>query len=220
MEEALVSAAAGATEGQQKALPAEPAARPWGQLPPSATPAVVQRAHELACQIVAKLWAGWEAGVGVYTINVPLSALLQDHARLRIYWTRTWESRFGPLYAVKAVDASERTAHAAAADGASSPSPGMQEKRQHDHKPSHAPPPEVSVRFAPNMASMLRPTSSKEAEGTDIWAVENGHVSIARLSPSYTAVVPAMGVGAAATAGGSDSATSAGAAGPGTIFKL
>lgn len=177
--------------------------RRWGYLPPSAPPDVVQRAHQITSEILNKLWQRWEDEVGVYTINVPLSHLLMDDDKLRIYWTKTWDSRFGPLYTL------DTTGHEMLNDKTETPSSSSVSR--HRHKPSYAPLPKVALRFAPNMQHMMQPSSEQSLDSntqTDIWAISNGFVSIARLNASYTNVSPPR------------EKNQTDQAWPGTLFKL
>lgn len=181
----------------------------FGDLPSSAPFEVVERAHQLSCQLIEKLYADWESNVGVYSINVPLTYNLLDQDRkMQVYWTRTWDSKFGQLF--QATDEDPQPA----GEGPLNSSPGFStgtsedgEQKKKDYKPSSAPMPKSSFKFAPNMAAMLQPKKDQQSTETDIWAVLNGHISVARLSPSYTAILPALQ---------HEGSTNA----PGTHFKL
>ncbi|PWN36882.1 sure-like protein [Meira miltonrushii] len=159
-----------------------------GDLPQSAPLEVVERAHEISCQLIEKLYKNWESNVGVYSINVPLTFnLLDKDKQTQVYWTKTWDSKFGQLFQVEEEETSQPAGE--------------------DFKPSSAPLPKSSFKFAPNMAAMLQPKRDQQSSETDIWAVLSGHISVARLSPSYTAILPALQSENSSTA-------------PGTHFKL
>lgn len=172
-------------EAEKKRAAAGKQSTKWGNLPESAPTEVVERAHELSCRLIAKLYDEWESDVGVYTINVPLTYHLLDEGAQKVYWTRTWDSKFGPLFELEEQQQAQQPSDPLAA------SPGFSStERRQSYKPSQAPAPSLALRFAPNMASMLQPLREQQSGETDIWAILHGHISIARLNPSYTAVVP------------------------------
>lgn len=122
------------------------------------------KANALAVELVQKLWSNWdnESDVGCYSINVPLAeTILQPE----VVWTRIWENRYGPLFALQA-----------AASYGTAPAP----------LPATAPTPQHSLHFAPNMGSLLGP--KKLTPGTDVWAILNGYISITRLRPNFMEV--------------------------------
>lgn len=131
--------------------------------PPSAPQEVIVLAHELSCRIISKLFNEWEQGVAVYTINVPLSYILKEQI---VYWTHVWQSRYGQLFKIGDIDSSKSS--------------------DRIHLPSSAPTPNQELRFGPNMAGMLQPKAP--TEGSDIWALVNGYVSVSRLEARYAEV--------------------------------
>jgi tubulin---tyrosine ligase len=182
----------------------------FGDLPQSAPLEVVERAHQLSCQLIEKLYKNWESNVGVYSINVPLTYnLLDQDKQTQVYWTKTWDSKFGQLFQAEEEESNQ------AGQGPLNSSPGFSTggnaeesgQKKKEFKPSSAPLPKSSFKFAPNMAAMLQPKRDQQSMETDIWAVLNGHISVARLSPSYTAILPALQSENSSTA-------------PGTHFKL
>lgn len=130
---------------------------------PSAPQEVIIMAHELSCRIISKLFNEWEQGVGTYTINVPLSYILKDQI---VYWTQVWQSKYGQLFKVGNIDSSKTSNRV--------------------HLPSSAPSPIQELRFGPNMAGMLQPKAP--TEGSDIWALLKGYVSVSRLEARYAEV--------------------------------
>ncbi|PWN52102.1 sure-like protein [Violaceomyces palustris] len=124
---------------------------------------VVGLAHDLSAQMVQKLWNDWELNgskVPCYSINVPLCEVLKEP---KICWTRLWESRYGQLFSPSPI-----------ADGSPEPLPRT------------APEPSTCLKFAPNMVHLLRPKSLEP--GTDVWALQNGWVSVTGLKPNYAMV--------------------------------
>jgi 5'/3'-nucleotidase SurE len=179
------------------------ASSPLGQLPASAPLDVVQRAHQLSCTLAKKLADEWEPEVGAYSINVPLSYNLMDRdAGDKVYWTRTWDSKFGPLFALEEEGGKESPFK----------SHGMGDDEETSYKPKAAPAPKLALKFAPDMAAMLQPANTDERRTeTDIWAIMHGYISVARLSPSYTTVSPATTQQPSSTSAGNT---------PGCHFKL
>lgn len=197
-------------EAKAKLIASTQPPKKLGELPQSAPIEVVERAHQLSCQLIEKLFKNWESNVGVYSINVPLTFnLLDKDKQTQVYWTKTWDSKFGQLFQVE-----EERSNTAAGEGPLNSSPGFSTgnaeesgEKKKEFKPSSAPLPKSSYKFAPNMAAMLQPKKDQQSSETDIWAVLNGHISVARLSPSYTAILPALQSENSSTA-------------PGTHFKL
>ena len=128
--------------------------------PPSAPMEVVTMAHKLSCRIIEKLYKEWEDDVSIYTINVPLSYILKDEV---VFWTQVWPSKYGQLFKVNDFDEEK----------------GLNKTRM----PISAPTPTKELRFHPSMGGMLQPKSM--AEGTDIWALMKGYVSVSRLVARY-----------------------------------
>jgi tubulin--tyrosine ligase len=129
-------------------------------MPPSAPREVVDMAHKLSCRVIEKLYSEWEEDVSIYTINVPLSYLLKDEV---VFWTQTWSSKYGQLFKVYDFDEEKNTSKT--------------------RLPATAPVPIKELRFSPNMGGMLQPKVM--AEGTDIWALMKGYVSVSRLEARY-----------------------------------
>ena len=127
--------------------------------PPSAPLEVVTMAHKLSCRIVAKLFKEWEEDVSIYSINVPLSYILKDEV---VFWTQTWSSKYGQLFKVNDFDS---------------------KNSEKARLPPSAPIPTKELRFSPMMGGMLQPKVMKE--GTDIWALMKGYVSVSRLEARY-----------------------------------
>ncbi|PWZ03439.1 sure-like protein [Testicularia cyperi] len=126
---------------------------------------VAATANKLATQVVQKLWSNWsnEPDVGCYSVNIPLAETIIRQPEF--IWTRIWENRYGPLFAADSTS-----------NYSSPPAP----------QPPSAPEPRHSLHFAPNMASLLRPKSLPR--GTDVWAIQNGYISITRLRPNFMEV--------------------------------
>lgn len=122
------------------------------------------KANKFAAELIQRLYTNWdnEPDVGCYSINVPLCETV---TKPEVVWTRIWENRYGPLFAAKTT-----------ANYPAPPAP----------QPASAPKPERVLHFAPNMASLLGP--KKLPEGTDVWAIMNGYVSITRLRPNFMEV--------------------------------
>jgi len=133
--------------------------------PTPTTSEVVTIAHKLSCRIIEKLYKEWENGVGVYTVNVPLSYILKEEV---VYWTTVWSNGYGQLF--KAAD------------------PNSSKGVKGTYLPPTAPEPAQQLRFGPNMNSMLQ--SNNAPEGTDIWAIMKGYVSVSRLEGRYAEVDP------------------------------
>ncbi|KAN0063752.1 hypothetical protein ACQY0O_003802 [Thecaphora frezii] len=144
--------------------------------------AVRDVAHKLTVQILQRLWAGWESekDVGCYSINLPLAETLREP---QVFWTRIWENRYGPLFAASA---ESPAAVAAAVGSAGSDASGAGGVMPPPYLPATAPPPRHAIHFAPQMGSLLRP--KRLEAGTDVWAVQNGYVSITRLRPNFMQV--------------------------------
>ena len=135
---------------------------------PSAPVEVVNLAHKLSCRVIDKLYRDWEEGVGVYSVNVPLSYILRDEI---VFWTSVWGNKYGQLFKLSSVKATP--------DG-----PGT-------FLPSSAPVPSQQFRFGPNMSEMLQPRVLPE--GTDIWAIMKGYISVSRLEGRYSEIEGAKG---------------------------
>lgn len=125
---------------------------------------IATEANKFSASLIERLYKNWdnEPDVGCYSINVPLCETV---TKPEVVWTRIWENRYGPLFAA------ETTANYPAP-----PAP----------QPPTAPKPENVLHFAPNMASLLGP--KKLPEGTDVWAILNGYISITRLRPNFMEV--------------------------------
>ncbi|CEH12934.1 Predicted tubulin-tyrosine ligase [Ceraceosorus bombacis] len=125
-------------------------------------------AHHAACRIVKRLSSNWEPNVGVYAVNLPLGWTLREPTAV---YTTMWDSVYGQLYQpLKA----QPTAQSDLPSTSSSA-----------HTPSHAPAPASKVHFSPVMTSLLNPPLEALPEGTDIWALMNGLISVTRLSPRF-----------------------------------
>ncbi|CAD6889182.1 unnamed protein product [Tilletia controversa] len=131
---------------------------------PPAPQHVEQLATDLTVKIVKQLWEEWEDGVQCYSVNVPLSWTLEEP---KIYWTRMWENMYPKLFKQVSLDQEDGDLPSSTAEG----------KR---------PKPAMHLTFAPPMGTMLAP--DQLLEGTDIWALMNGWVSIVKLCPKYTHV--------------------------------
>ncbi|CCF49730.1 hypothetical protein NDA11_001206 [Ustilago hordei] len=133
-------------------------------LQPTELRSIAAQANKLSADLIQRLYVNWdkEPDVGCYSINVPLCETV---TKPEVVWTRIWENRYGPLFAA------ESTAKYLAP-----PAP----------QPPTAPKPENVLHFAPNMASLLGP--KKLPEGTDVWAILNGFISITRLRPNFMEV--------------------------------
>ncbi len=125
---------------------------------------VAAEANRFSAGLIKRLYDNWhnEPQVGCYSINVPLCETV---AKPQVVWTRIWENRYGPLFAA------ETTANYPAP-----PAP----------QPATAPTPQNLLHFAPNMASLLGP--KQLPEGTDVWAILNGYISVTRLRPNFMEV--------------------------------
>ncbi|EPQ27116.1 uncharacterized protein PFL1_05398 [Pseudozyma flocculosa PF-1] len=146
-------------------------------LGPEPLAAIRDVAHKLTVRILQRLWADWagEKEVGCYSINVPLAETLRAPD---VFWTRIWENRYGPLFASSSIGSAAQ-AKGGEGEGGSAPPPPA-------YLPASAPVPQHSIHFAPQMSSLLRPRSLEP--GTDVWAVQNGYVSITRLRPNFMQV--------------------------------
>lgn len=137
---------------------------------PGLEPAQLRRvalsANKFTASLIQRLYSNWdkEADVGCYSINVPLCETILENPE--VVWTRIWENRYGPLFAAEST--------------ATYPAPPAPQ-------PATAPTPKNVLYFAPNMASLLGPKTLQE--GTDVWAIMNGFVSVTRLRPNFMEVV-------------------------------
>lgn len=125
---------------------------------------IAATANKLSASLIQRLYDNWahEPDVGCYSINIPLCETISQP---QVIWTRIWENRYGPLFAAEST--------------ATYPAPLAPQ-------PPTAPKPQNVLHFAPNMASLLGPTTLPE--GTDVWAILNGYVSITRLRPNFMEV--------------------------------
>ncbi|CDU25371.1 uncharacterized protein SPSC_05205 [Sporisorium scitamineum] len=136
---------------------------------PGLEPAQLRRvalsANKFTASLIQRLYSNWdkEADVGCYSINVPLCETILENPE--VVWTRIWENRYGPLFAAEST--------------ATYPAPPAPQ-------PATAPTPKNVLYFAPNMASLLGPKTLQE--GTDVWAIMNGFVSVTRLRPNFMEV--------------------------------
>ncbi|EST07112.1 Survival protein SurE-like phosphatase/nucleotidase [Kalmanozyma brasiliensis GHG001] len=133
-------------------------------LDPPTLRSVAAQANRLSASLIQRLYSNWdsEPDVGCYSINVPLCETVSNP---EIVWTRIWENRYGPLFAANTTS--------------KYPAPPAPQ-------PATAPKPENVLHFAPNMASLLGP--KRLPEGTDVWAILNGYVSVTRLRPNFMEV--------------------------------
>ncbi|KAE8258420.1 hypothetical protein A4X13_0g1702 [Tilletia indica] len=129
---------------------------------PPAPEHIEQLATNLTVDIVKRLWEQWDEGVQCYSVNVPLSWTLEEP---KIYWTRMWENKYPKLFKQVSVD---EVKEAATSSSSKRPQPAMH------------------LTFAPPMGTMLAPSNLQE--GTDIWALMNGWVSVVKLSAKYSHV--------------------------------
>jgi len=128
---------------------------------------IEQLATNLTVRIVKRLWEEWEDGVQCYSLNVPLAWTLQEPT---IYWTKMWENQYPRLF--KQISAEEVEAN-----------PSKKVLSEHD---GARPTPSTYLTFAPPMGCMLAP--EQLPQGTDIWALMNGWVSVVRLTAKYSHV--------------------------------
>jgi tubulin--tyrosine ligase len=139
-------------------------AGPVSMTPPAlVNPEVITMAHRLSCRVMEKLYKNWEDGVSVYSVNVPLSYILKDEI---IHWTTVWPNRYAQLFKANKTE----------------------ESGSQSYLPSSAPAPAQQLRFKPDMSGMLQPKIL--TEGTDIWAITNGFVSVSRLEARFAEVAP------------------------------
>ncbi|KAK0550162.1 hypothetical protein OC846_003787 [Tilletia horrida] len=171
---------------------------------PPAPEHVEQLATNLTVKIIRRLWDQWEEGVQCYSVNVPLSWTLEDP---KIYWTRVWENSypklFRPVPLEEVRENPSRTVVSQDKDNTSRPQPALH------------------LTFAPPMGTMLAP--SQLPEGTDIWALMNGWVSVVRLNANYSHAFPSGNLERAwSDASNELGPTSTGTrpAGPGTRWML
>lgn len=144
------------------------------KLSPEACTEMTAMATHCCTSIVQQLWDRWDsdADVRVYSINVPLAETLRQPT---VCWTRVWESRHAKLYAVPQLDSA----------GAASPAvpPGAATDTTSTHTRG------VFLDFKPNVAGALRPGAGVPLEeGTDVWAICNGYIGIARFVAGFTQV--------------------------------
>ncbi|SNX87342.1 uncharacterized protein MEPE_06052 [Melanopsichium pennsylvanicum] len=133
-------------------------------LEPSELRRIATQASQFSASLIEKLYNNWhnEPYVGTYSINVPLCETVY---KPEVLWTRIWENRYGPLFAVE---------------------PMSKYANPPATVPATAPKPENMLHFAPNMSSLLGPKTLPEA--TDVWAISNGYVSVTRLRPNFLEV--------------------------------
>ncbi len=174
--------------------------------PGVAAPQVIQTAHELSVSLIEKLWNEWEPEVGVYTINVPLAWTLLEP---KICWTTTWQGRHGRLYDLH--KEGESDSFFAAPKSAGSDLNKDDDSHHIKHVPSFAPEPQLRLKFSPDIQAMLAPKDLPE--GTDVWALMNGWVSVTRLRPAFAEVTPGVTHELETKAADSEKA-------PGSTFRL
>jgi tubulin--tyrosine ligase len=155
-----------AAEAKYKGSKAEGSPRDSRTPPPSADSELVDFAHKLSCRIISKLYSEWEDGVGVYSINVPLTFILKEEV---IYWSSVWGNGYTQLF--KTVEQQDK---------------GNDEKRI--YLPPSAPKPVQQLHFKPNVNSLLSPDSA--TEGSDTWAITKGYVSVSRLLGRFAEATP------------------------------
>ncbi|PWN99916.1 sure-like protein [Tilletiopsis washingtonensis] len=158
------------------ALAAASSAAEPASLAADASSQVQALALDATVRLVERLWTEWEAGVGTYAVNVPLGWTLRSP---EIVWTRMWQSQYGQLYRpLRRPDAATQPQ-----ESASDLPPA---KVDHPYLPATAPPPAQHLHFAPVMPRLLAPALEDCPEGTDVWALMNGMVSITRLAPAFS----------------------------------
>jgi len=129
--------------------------------------ALARRASGFCVQILQQLWDAWdqESDVQAYSINVPIAETLYEP---RLYWTHFWHSRHVQLYPLPT-----------AADGANRVLPSGVPS-------SNVPVPSEGsyLAFRPNLVKAMCPDELEE--GTDVWAVTHGYISISRVVASFS----------------------------------
>jgi tubulin---tyrosine ligase len=144
-----------------------------------------QPAHALASNLVRQIWNDWgvdETGlrnkeIDLYSINIPMiDGLLSDEG-LKVVTTRMWRNSYGRLFkSTTDVDRSGETVRTAGPDaqlitGADSEDPSSQ-------KP-------LLFKFAPDMFSLINPSTSEVPVGTDGWALKQGWASVTPLQACF-----------------------------------
>ncbi|KDN52269.1 sure-like protein [Tilletiaria anomala UBC 951] len=138
---------------------------------------LVKEAHDLAVKIIRRLWDEWEPEVGVYTVNIPIAWTIKEP---RVVWTTMWRGEHGRLYMVE-------KEHTTESDNLPAGATDLTKRDVPAHVPSSAPQPQRRLRFGPDMQAMLAP--SDLPEGTDIWALMEGWISVTRLRPAFAEVL-------------------------------
>lgn len=131
-------------------------------------------ACRLSVRLCGELWDAWttDADVQVYSLNVPIAHTLQ---RPEVHWTSVWHSQHGAYYVMPSQDEGPPQ---------STPS-GIEPKDTLDEDPACA-----YLHFRPDLSKSMTPPGLQD--GTDIWAITRGAISISRLLARF-AEVPAMG---------------------------
>lgn len=166
-----------------------------GHKPPRAD--VIERAYEVSCDVVAKLWqTGW-SGVDVYSVNVPLMPKILDEPS--IHWTHIGRKAYQRLF--KHADDVEGDRSDGGAGPAAIPEPtkGDEGAERSDHTEGdaigvldeHVSRPLHFV-FSPALGPLINPPASEVQEpGSDIAVMDAGGISVTPLRASFEhAVIP------------------------------
>merc|ERR1711939_1162153 len=155
---------------------------------------VVDKAHELACATIKKLWndvfCKSEGLADVYNVNIPLTTNILDQTASspKIQWTTLAGARYGrlfvPINEAKPKTETEREAEEAGPAAVPIHSPPGEDapKPEHPHKAS---PSTKAYKFKPDISLLINPDECSLVPGTDIHALHNGLVSVTPLKATF-----------------------------------
>lgn len=147
-------------------------------------------AHTLACQIVARLWTGWQPGndddsssVSLYNINIPMIQGLLESDSLPVYWTTLWRNSYGRLFScIQQTSSSHGKETKAIVTGSPAAGPDSDVLVQQLHETeSSTITSSLVFKFAPEFKGIINPDPIDLPEGCDAWALAKGAVSVSPL---------------------------------------
>ncbi|KAK9895829.1 sure-like protein [Cystobasidium minutum MCA 4210] len=161
---------------------------------------VVEKANEIACTVIKKLWTSvlnnnTEPHADVYNVNIPLTVeiLGQDSSAPLVHWTTMAPTKYGRLFVPLEQAKPETSAEADAEEAGPAAVP------IHSPPPHETPQPTIkatstSFKFKPDIGSLVRPDAATLVPGTDIWAIHHNFVSITPLKSCFEAAAVHSGI--------------------------
>ncbi|EIM87883.1 sure-like protein [Stereum hirsutum FP-91666 SS1] len=170
----------------------------YGSVQRPAPSSLLPSANALSGRIVQHLWSHWGSDDGgirsneidLYCVNVPVIEEILSEEGLPIAWTRTWKSSYTSLFKAYSSDedsaAVDHFTSVAGPDGMSLASDSDSTHttatnrilRSEEKK-------ELIFKFSPEKDEFIDPKAPEVEEGTDVWAIGKGYVSVTPLRANF-----------------------------------